>query len=47
VVSKSPFKTINGSITIRIPDKIAIKEDDSINVRGPFGTFKEEVVEEE
>jgi len=24
-----------------------IEEDNSINVRGPFGTFKEEVVEEE
>ena len=47
VVSKSPFKTINGNITIRIPDKIVIEEDNSINVRGPFGTFKEEVVEEE
>ncbi len=47
VVSKSPFKTINGSIKICIPDKIAIEEDNSINVRGPFGTFKEEKVEEE
>ncbi len=47
VVSKSPFKTINGSIKIRIPDKKVIEEDDSINVRGPFGTFKEEKVEEE
>jgi hypothetical protein len=46
-VSQSPFKTINGSIKIRIPDKIAIEEDNSINVRGPFGTFKEEKVEEE
>jgi hypothetical protein len=45
-VSKSPFKTINGSIKIRIPDKKVIEEDDSINVRGPFGTFKEEKVEE-
>jgi hypothetical protein len=46
-VSKSPFKTVNGSIKIRIPDKKVIEEDDYINVRGPFGTFKEEVVEEE
>ena len=45
-VSKSPFKTINGSIKIRIPDKKVIEEDDSINVRGPFGTFKEEKVED-
>jgi hypothetical protein len=46
-LSKSPLKTISGSIKIRIPDKKVIEEDDSINVRGPFGTFKEEVVEEE
>ena len=46
-LSKSPFKTISGKIKIRIPDKKVIEEDDSINVRGPFGTFKEEVVEEE
>ena len=46
-LSKSPFKTISGKIKIRIPDKKAIEEGDSVNVRGPFGTFKEEVVEEE
>ncbi len=39
-VSQSPFKTINGSIKIRIPDKIAIEEDNSINVRGPFELLK-------
>ncbi len=44
-VSKSPYKTINGSIKIRIPDKKVVEEDDSKNVRGPFGTFKEEKVE--
>ena len=41
-ISKSPFKTINGSINIITPDKKIIKEDDSINTRGPFGTFVEE-----
>ena len=41
-ISKSPFKTINGSINIINPDKKIIKEDDSINTRGPFGTFVEE-----
>ncbi len=46
-VSKSRFKTISGTIKIRIPDKKVIEEDDSINVRGPFGTFKEEKVEKE
>ncbi len=46
-VSKSRFKTISGSIKIRIPDKKVIEEGGSINVRGPFGTFKEETVEEE
>ncbi len=46
-LSKSHFKTISGRIKIRIPDKKVIKEDDSINVRGPFGTFKKEIVEEE
>ena len=46
-VSKSPFKTINGSIKIRTPNKKVIEEDDPINVRGPFGTFKEEKVEED
>ncbi len=46
-LSKSPFKTISGKIKIRIPDKKVIEEDDSINVRGPFGTFKEDVMEEE
>ncbi len=46
-VSKSRFKTISGSIKIRVPDKKVIEEEDSINVRGPFGTFKEETVEEE
>ncbi len=46
-VSKSRFRTISGSIKIRIPDKKVIVEDDSINVRGPFGTFVEESVEEE
>ena len=40
-ISKSPFKTINGSINIITPDKKIIKEDDSINTRGPFGTFVE------
>jgi len=46
-LSKFHFKTISKRIKIRIHDKKVIEEDDSINVRGPFGTFKEEIVEEE
>jgi len=46
-LSKSRFRTISGNIKIRIPDKKVIEEDDSINVRGLFGIFKEEIVEEE
>jgi hypothetical protein len=41
-ISKSPFKTINGSVKIITPDKKIIKENDSINTRGPFRTFVEE-----
>ncbi len=41
-ISKSPFKTINGSVEIITPDKKAVVKDDSPNTRGPFGTFAEE-----
>ncbi len=41
-ITKSPFKTINGSVEIITPDKKAVKKDDSPNTRGPFGTFAEE-----
>ncbi|MBC8556041.1 MAG: hypothetical protein H8D23_41030 [Candidatus Brocadiales bacterium] len=41
-ISQSPFKTINGSVKIRIPGKKVLEKDDSINVRGPYGTFIEE-----
>ncbi len=40
-ISQSPFKTINGSVKIITPDKKVIEEDDSINIRGPYGTFIE------
>ncbi len=50
-ISQSPFRTINGSVNISTPDKKVIEKDDSINVRGPYGTFIEEeneaVAEEE
>lgn len=41
-ISQSPFKTINGSVEIRFPDKKVVEHDDVINTRGPFGTFIEE-----
>ncbi len=41
-ISQSPFKTINGSVKIITPGKKVIEEDDSINTRGPYGTFIEE-----
>lgn len=41
-ISQSPFKTINGSVKISTPDKKVIEEHDSINIRGPYGTFIEE-----
>jgi len=41
-ISKSPFRTINGSVKIITPDKKAVEKDDSPNTRGPFGTFAEE-----
>jgi hypothetical protein len=41
-ISQSPFKTINGSVKIRIPGKKILEKDDSINVRSPYGTFIEE-----
>ncbi len=41
-ISKSPFKTINGSVEISTPDKKVIEKDDAINTRGPYGTFIEE-----
>lgn len=41
-ISQSPFKTINGSVKIITPGKEVIEEDDSIDTRGPYGTFIEE-----
>ncbi len=46
-ISQSPFKTINGSVNIVTPGKKVIQEDDSINTRGPYGTFIEEEKEED
>ncbi len=46
-ISQSPFKTINGSVKIITPGKTVIEEDDSINTRGPYGTFIEEEKEED
>ncbi len=46
-ISQSPFKTINGSVKIITPGKKVIEEDDSINTRGPYGTFIEEEKEED
>ena len=41
-ISKSPFKTINGSVEIITPGKKATQEKDPIIARGPFGTLVEE-----
>ncbi len=46
-ISQSPFRTISGSVMISTPDKKVIEEDDSINIRGPYGTFIEEEGKEE
>jgi len=46
-ISQSPFQTINGSVNIITPGKKVIEEDDSINTRGPYGTFIEEEKEED
>ncbi len=46
-ISKSPFKTINGSVKIITPGKKATPEKDPINARGPFGTLVEEETEED
>jgi hypothetical protein len=47
-IAQSPFRTINGSVKISTPEKIVIEKDDSINIRGPYGTFiEEERVKEE
>ncbi len=46
-ISKSPFKTINGSVKIITPSKKVIQEKDPINARGPFGTLVEEETEED
>jgi len=46
-ISQSPFKTINGSVKIITPGKKVIQEEDSINTRGPYGTFIEEEKEED
>jgi len=46
-ISQSPFRTISGSVIISTPDKKVIEEDDSINIRGPYGTFIEEEEEKE
>ncbi len=45
-ISQSPFKTINGSVKIITPDKKVIEEHDSIDIRGPYGTFIEEEKED-
>ncbi len=45
-ISQSPLRTISGSVMISTPDKKVIEEDDSINIRGPYGTFIEEETEE-
>ena len=45
-ISQSPFRTINGSVKISIPDKKVIEEDDTLDTRGPYGTFIEEETEE-
>ena len=41
-ISQSPFRTINGSVKISTPDKKVIEEDDTLDTRGPYGTFIEE-----
>jgi hypothetical protein len=46
-ISQSPFRTISGSVMISTPDKKVIEEDDSINIRGPYGTFIEEEEKED
>jgi hypothetical protein len=46
-ISKSSFKTINGSINIIAPGKKATQEEDPINARGPFGTLVEEETEDD
>lgn len=40
-ISQSPFRTITGSVMISAPDRKVIEKDDSINIRGPYGTFIE------
>ena len=45
-ISQSPFRTVSGSVMISTPDKKVIEEDDSINIRGPYGTFIEEEKED-
>ena len=46
-ISQSPFRTVSGSVKISTPDKKVIEEDDSINIRGPYGTFIEEEEKED
>ncbi len=46
-ISQSPFKTINGSVEISTPGRKVIERDDSIDTRGPYGTFIEEEKEED
>ncbi len=46
-ISQSPFRTINGSVKISTPDKKVIEQDDTLDTRGPYGTFIEEEKEEE
>jgi hypothetical protein len=46
-ITQSPFRTINGSIEISTPGKKVIERDDSIDTRGPYGTFIEEEKEED
>lgn len=45
-ITQSPFRTINGSVKISTPEEKVIEKDDSINIRGPYGTFIEEETEE-
>jgi len=46
-ISQSPFKTINGSVEISAPGKKIIEKDNSIDTRGPYGTFIEEEKEKD
>ncbi len=45
-VSQSPFKSINGKVTISTPGKKEIDTDYAPGTRGPFGTYIDEEEEE-